>query len=432
VTRPGPPAPHGTDEPPGGDAMDEVPRGTGRSGGSGSAGDPSGTAGSSDSGGTDQAARAAGGSDGASGPGQADGTGGTPGTGGTGGIAAATGAAADRVLLDAMALAALVRLDAMRASFRLPADVATDADPNVTLKPLGELAELTQLIRDRHPLPAARALAADLFDFAWKETGDGALFAELIHGEPQAGYPVEIYGVFARAGLRHPGAEELIAATTSLRQWRVARADHTRTLAVLNAERRIGLPPHADFDAVLAMTGLGQRPEPWALDLRAVYGITHDVFHLTDWGRAPHRLSRLHADYLRLWVPAWTGNWLEEQVWDVVGELLAVAACLPGAPYDAAAWSRLAAVQGEDGAVPEIGQAPAAGRPADEVFRACYHSTLVTALAATLARTARTATGSPAPVRSGAGPARTGPAPAPALTPPPAAPPPTSESEATS
>jgi hypothetical protein len=215
----------------------------------------------------------------------------------------------------------------------------------------------------------------------------------------------------------------LMSATTSLRQWRVARADHTRTLGVLNAERRIGLPPHAEFDAVLAMTGLGQRPEPWALDLRAVYGITHDVFHLTDWGRAPYRLSRLHADYLRLWVPAWTDTWLEEQVWDLVGELLAVAACLPDAPYNAAAWSRLAAAQGEDGAVPETGQAPAADRPADEVFMACYHSTLVTAFAATLARTARSATSPYAPP----------PFPADRVSAPtPAAPLPTSESEAPS
>ncbi len=120
--------------------------------------------------------------------------------------------------------------------------------------------------------------------------------------------------MFARAGLRNRRAEELMAVTTSLRQWRVPREDPTRTLAVVGAERRIGLPPHADFDAVLAATGLGQRPEPWALDRRAVHGITRDVFHVTDWGRAPHRLPRLLAEYLRLWVPAWTENRIEERL----------------------------------------------------------------------------------------------------------------------
>lgn len=304
--------------------------------------------------------------------------------------------AADHALLDAMAVGALTWLDGMRPSFRPPADAATSSDPNRTLKPLGELAELTHLVRDRHPLPAARELADGLFRFAWAQTGEGELFAELVRGEPQSTYPVEMYGSFARAGLRHTGTERLVAATTSLRRWRVAGGDHTRTLAVLNAERRIGLPMHADFDAVLALTGLGQRSEPWALDLRAMYGITHDVFHLTDWGRAPQRMPAPLAAYLRLWTPAWIHNWLDEEVWDLVGELLAVAACLPGVAHDTVSWSRLAGAQRADGAVPETGPAPPADAPPEEAFPACYHSTLVTAFAATLARTAAAPPASPA------------------------------------
>jgi hypothetical protein len=174
----------------------------------------------------------------------------------------------------------------------------------------------------------------------------------------------------------------------------VARDDHTRTLGVLNALRRIGLPQHADFGAVLAMTGLGRRSEPWALDRRAAYGVTHDVFHLTDWGRARHRLTPPLAGYLRLWLPAWLETWCEEQLWDLMGELLAVAACLPDAPYEADAWERLAAAQTPAGAVPELGGPPPAGCAPGEAFTACYHSTLVAAFAGTLARVAA---GPPAP-----------------------------------
>ncbi|MDX6353788.1 MAG: hypothetical protein QOF98_691, partial [Streptomyces sp.] len=149
--------------------------------------------------------------------------------------------AADHTLLDHTVRGALRWLDGMRPSFRLPPDVATDADPNTTLKPLGELAELTHLIRVHHPLPDVRALADGLFAFSWDETRDGTLFAELVRGEPQATYPVELYGVFAQAGLRNPEVDALLETTTGLRQWRVARVDHTRTLGVLNALRRIGL-----------------------------------------------------------------------------------------------------------------------------------------------------------------------------------------------
>ncbi|TJZ58900.1 hypothetical protein FCH28_01715 [Streptomyces piniterrae] len=298
-----------------------------------------------------------------------------------------TGGRGDPELLDRLVGDSLGWLDGARASFRLPPNVTTDADPNLTLKPLGELAELTQLIAAAHPRADIRERAAGLFDFAWRETGEGELFAELVRGEPHATYPVEIYGAFAQAGRRHAGVEELVRATTRLRSWRVARDDHTRTLGVLNAERRIGLAPHTDFDAELAQTGLGRLPEPWALDRKAAYGVTHDVFHLTEWGRARRRLSPEHAGYLRLWLPAWLENWLAEQLWDLVGELLAVTACLPAAPYDPVAWQRLADAQAADGSVAEIGDPTRPDDPA-EAFTACYHSTLVTAFAGTLARVA--------------------------------------------
>ncbi|SFF58255.1 hypothetical protein SAMN05216251_12020 [Actinacidiphila alni] len=292
----------------------------------------------------------------------------------------------DPALLDSMAGSALRWLDGMRDCFRLPADVTTDADPNLTLKPLGELAELTHLIRTRHPRADVRTLAEGLFAFAWEETRGGALFGDLLRGEPRATYPVELYGVFARTGLRHPGVEELIRTATGLRGWRVAREDHTRTLGVLNAERRIGLPEHADFAEVLAMTGLGCRSEPWTLDRKAAYGVTHDVFHLTDWGRARERMPADLAEYLRLWVPSWLECWLEEELWDLAGEWLAVSACLPVPVQDPAAWRRLAAAQAPDGSVPESGTEPPPGPDEADAFTACYHSTLVTAFAATLAR----------------------------------------------
>ncbi|MFD7105214.1 DUF6895 family protein [Streptomyces celluloflavus] len=300
-----------------------------------------------------------------------------------------TGGRGDPALLDRLVGDGLGWLDGARASFRLPPDVTTDADPNTTLKPLGELAELTELTRTAHPRREIRERADALFAFAWQETGEGELFAELIRGEPRATYPVELYGIFAQAGLRHAAVEELLVTTTGLRGWRVAREDHTRTLGVLNAERRIGLPRHAAADAEFAHTGLGLLPEPWTLDRKAAYGVTHDVFHLTDWGRARRRLPAAHAGYLRLWLPAWLECWLEEQLWDLVGELLAVTACLPDAPYDAAAWQRLAAAQTADGAVPETGTAARSADPA-ETFLACYHSTLVTVFAGTLARIAAT------------------------------------------
>ena len=77
-------------------------------------------------------------------------------------------------------------------------------------------------------------------------------------------------------------------------------------------------------------------------------GITHDVFQATDRCHAPHRLPRPGAAYLRLWVPAWTESCCEQQLWGLAGELPAASARRPGAPYDPAAWQRLAAAQGQE------------------------------------------------------------------------------------
>nr|WP_246564779.1 hypothetical protein [Streptomyces roseirectus] len=284
-----------------------------------------------------------------------------------------------------MAERALGWLAAHRDDFRLPPDATTDADRDLTWKPLGELAQLTRRIAAGHPRADLRAIAADLFAFAWAETREGALFAELVHREPHATYPVEIYGVFAQAGLRHPAVDELLGATARSRARAIARDTPTRTLGLLIAERRVGLAPHDDPAAELARTWLGLRPEPWALDRRTAYGLTHDVFHVTDWGADRSALPADAAGYLRLWLPAWLDGWLTEGEWDLVAELLAVGACLPDGGghegYDTA-WARLAEAQSADGAVPEHENFPR------DSFRACYHSTLATAFAATLAREA--------------------------------------------
>ena len=76
---------------------------------------------------------------------------------------------ADPALLDDLARGSLGWLNGARDSFRLPPDVTTDADPDLTLKPLGELAELTQLIGVLHPLDDIRRAAQELFAYAWND-----------------------------------------------------------------------------------------------------------------------------------------------------------------------------------------------------------------------------------------------------------------------
>lgn len=69
--------------------------------------------------------------------------------------------------------------------------------------------------------------------------------------------------------------------------WTALEMMPNRRLGVLNAERKLGLPPSSDFDQAVARTWLGQLPEPWTVQLHIAYDLTHTVFHLTNWGEAP-------------------------------------------------------------------------------------------------------------------------------------------------
>ncbi|PWI44452.1 hypothetical protein CK485_11590 [Streptomyces sp. ICBB 8177] len=289
-----------------------------------------------------------------------------------------------------MARHALRWIDGHRDGFALPADVT---DPGVpvdrTLKPLGELAQFSLSIRRAtHTADERHRIAAGLLDFAWRQTDGGTLFLDLLRAEPFATYPLEIYAAFAEAGLRHEEFERLSAVVLRTRNWRATEQDPNRRLGILNSECRSSFPRSADTAAALDRTWLAALPEPWAFERPSGYALTHTVFHLTNWGAAPHAVPGDLARYLGTWLPAWTDGCLEDRQWDLGCELLAVAAALPepsdpepdtaaGRDSDESVWARIADAQDEEGGLPEVG-----GRPRN--FANCYHSTLVAAFAATL------------------------------------------------
>ncbi|TQF06480.1 hypothetical protein E6W39_35165 [Kitasatospora acidiphila] len=278
---------------------------------------------------------------------------------------------------------ALAWLGRMRANFALPRDVPHWEIDGDSLKAISELAMAAAIIRREAVAGPQTAQTADeLLDFAWREFGSGELLHTLQQHTPPATHPTEIYSAFTMAGLRHQLLEELAAYLAGLRAAAVTEHVPNRRLAVLAARRRLGLPDPPDVPGLIAQTWLGGTPEPWMLDTFNAYGVTHTVFHLTDWAANPDGLDPRLQEYLHRWLPVWVEVFTETRSWDLLGELLIVDVCLSEPDWYPHAWEQLAAAQHEDGMVPNGVTRPPSDP--DRAFRNHHHPTIVAAVAGTL------------------------------------------------
>jgi hypothetical protein len=279
---------------------------------------------------------------------------------------------------------AMAWLGGMRTSFTLGRDVPDEQISGDGLKSLAELSLAAGMVRREAVAgPRSAQTAQGLLDFAWREFDDGDLLYRLQAQTPAATHPIEIYSLFAAAGYRHERLDRLAGHLLALRASRVIEHVPNRRLAVVAAGARIGLPGYDDIDALVAQTWLGGTPEPWMLDATNAYGVTHTVFHLTDWGSRPEGLSDRLNDYLHQWLPVWTEVFCETRFWDLLLEFLIVGTCLKDPLFFPAVWERVAQAQQADGMVPNGLTAP----PSDPLaaWRNHHHPTIVAAVAGTLA-----------------------------------------------
>lgn len=132
------------------------------------------------------------------------------------------------------------------------------------------------------------------------------------------------------------------------------------------------------------------RADPLHVTENEAYGVTHVLFYTTDFGTEPLACDDVEKTRLRDLVRVLLGSYLATDHFDLSAEFL-LCAELVGAGSDELVrhgWRRMAGVQREDGAVPGPPYQPAvlaerSGVRADAyVFRTCYHTTLVAALAA--------------------------------------------------
>ncbi|MBW1603752.1 hypothetical protein JJV70_16880 [Streptomyces sp. JJ66] len=288
-------------------------------------------------------------------------------------------------LLHDVGVGALEWLSAHRDQFRLR-ERPQDAEDRARLKPVGELATIgAALLREGVAGSRQAALVRQLLDFAWREVLDGGTaLARMQREEPLSPMPLEFHTPFRELGYRNPDVEQAAALSRQLTSWQALEMLPVRRLGLAVTEERAGLPPSTDLAEATARTWLGRTPEPWTLGFHIGYDVTHTVFHLTRWGARPDGLPPDLAAYLAQWLPAWLEDWADAAHWDLLGELLAVDACLPEPALDPGVWERYAAAQHPSGAMPVEGRMPALDDPA-ELFDLVHHPTLVAAFASTMA-----------------------------------------------
>ncbi|WP_066936509.1 MULTISPECIES: DUF6895 family protein [Microtetraspora] len=256
------------------------------------------------------------------------------------------------------------------------------------LTPLTELALAgTAVLRASDPRTDRHRLAHEMVDMIWKEIDAGEVLFALLKAEPGEGSVLSLYAFLRERGRRHAGIEHIAAQLVTTRNWSAKEVAPFHLLARLTSQRALGLPvEHVDLEEAITRTWLARTPEPWLLDHHHAYALTHTVFYLTDWGRAPAHLPTALAAYLNDWLPCWSQVWCEEEDWDLLGELLAVDACLPQPTLDERLWNHLAQAQLPDGSIPGP-RFPSRGidQADGDAYTYNRHSTIVAAVAASWA-----------------------------------------------
>ncbi|MFD3994390.1 DUF6895 family protein [Streptomyces sp. NPDC058548] len=149
---------------------------------------------------------------------------------------------------------------------------------------------------------------------------------------------------------------------------------------------------HAGDPTVAAATAQGTA-EP--LTVPQAYALTHTAFYLGDFGRTDPRIAGADLDHARDLTHGMLLHCVGHDLWDLAAELVLTQFVLGEdplrTPSGAAAVECLARAQRPDGAIPgrsaELRAAP--GVTDREFFRKAYHTTLVTALMASIVSSPR-------------------------------------------
>jgi hypothetical protein len=192
------------------------------------------------------------------------------------------------------------------------------------LKPLGELVLLLELIGRR---PEFRSKARDMTVWAWEEFERGELLLEVLAARPDLIMVATILASFHSGGLRNRKLARFIRYLSTTHYTAAIQLPNWRILDLRIAMSRLNQQAAFPRGLIGRMWSF-QHPEPWLIDHDSAYAFTHEVFYVTDFGRAPRRYPRRTREYVALCLPAWLEIFHRKSDLDVFSELLMVGCCL--------------------------------------------------------------------------------------------------------
>ena len=143
-----------------------------------------------------------------------------------------------------------------------------------------------------------------------------------------------------------------------------------------------GLPSYREL---WSRTLLAHRPNLMFLSDDDVYSITHALFYVSDFAaRSIDFLSPQEVEHIHEAVTHLLGVYIRRKNWDLAAELLAAEKCLGRTSrHSVMGWRLLMEAQQADGRMdgPYLKKLADKERDAERLFDACYHTTLVSALA---------------------------------------------------
>jgi hypothetical protein len=216
--------------------------------------------------------------------------------------------------------------------------------------------------------------------WSWDQLHKGDYLVDLLVARPDLADLAGLYANYYECGFQSDRLLRLISHIRQLKSTNAKESSLWSRIALEYNYQRLGLTTLDNN--LMNQSWIESNPEPWTISDSTAYAVTHEVFYMTDFGSKPDALSENVRAILDLWLPAWVRCFIDEGNWDIVSELLMVAACMGSNSWTNAPLTRLIEIQSAAGAFP----APVgAGRPLIDSksssqrqhFLSTYHTTLV-------------------------------------------------------